>query len=175
MTARSRLHDEDGTKSLCVSRDASEKNWISVCVQAANTDSSWESAIRDTPGRGTSATQQSCAQRVLDLPFSRASLLASINSLVLTAINPLGWARKTVACRSETASGRAGGDSRSKRGSGLESVGRSGMGSPARRKTKSVVPSSSPSTSSESSSSRGAPMASHCGGCRVRVLDGREQ
>jgi len=44
-------------------------------------------------------------------------------------------------------------------GSGEESVGRSGMGSPVRRKTKSVVPSWSPSTSSERSSSRGAPMA----------------
>ena len=75
-----------------------------------------------------------------------------------------------MAWRSETASGRAGGDSRSKSGSGLESVGSRGMGSPARRNTKSSVPSSSPSTSSESSSSRGAPMAS--GRARRRWLWG---
>ncbi|KAG8099058.1 hypothetical protein GUJ93_ZPchr0013g37860 [Zizania palustris] len=54
---------------------------------------------------------------------------------------PLGWTRKTAEWRLETASGREGDDWRSKKsGSGEEGL--RGMGSPARRKTTSVVPSS---------------------------------
>jgi hypothetical protein len=74
--------------TLSVSREEAEKKWITLPAQAASTDSSRESSRRETPGRGMSATQQSRAQRVVDLPFSRASLLASINALVVAAINP---------------------------------------------------------------------------------------
>jgi hypothetical protein len=68
----------------------------------------------------------------------------------------------------ETTSGRAGGHCRCPRGNGEEVVGRRGMGSPARRKTKSAAPLCSPSTSTEMDRSRGVAMG-RCAAWRSEV------